>query len=130
MDVAKRLEAVEMENDMLRERIAQLEALLHGVRAPPIEFRLTGQESLIFGLLLHRSVVTKDMILSTLYRGFGKDEAEAKIADVYICKMRRKLKPFAIEILTHWGRGWEMPAASRLIAREMISASELNGEAA
>jgi hypothetical protein len=46
--------------------------------------------------------------------------ARGKILDVWVCKMRKKLKPFGINIKTHWG-GYEMPEASKAIARELMA---------
>ena len=51
---------------------------------------LTGKESAILELLTRRkgTILTKEMFLSHLY-GEG-DEPEAKIIDVFICKLRKK----------------------------------------
>ncbi len=53
---------------------------------------LTGKEYGILVLLsLNKgSIVTKEMILNHLYGGF--DEPDPKIIDVFICKLRKKLK--------------------------------------
>jgi len=69
----------------------------------------TGKEYKMLELLmLHKDrPVTKEMFLNHLYGGM--DEPEAKIVDVFICKMRKKLtnassgKNF---IETIWGRGY------------------------
>jgi two-component system cell cycle response regulator CtrA len=123
VDVAARLEVVERENELLRERIVQLEAMLMGNELPPIEFGLTGSEGRVFGMLMQRTHATKDALMAALYRDLGKDEAELKIVDVFICKLRRKLKPFGIQIVTRWGNGYEMPAASKQLVREMMPAT-------
>ncbi len=69
---------------------------------------LTGLEFAVLALLVERrsTVVTKRMFLDRLYA--GKDEPEAKIIDVFICKLRRKLEGnFAdLSIKTVWGRGY------------------------
>lgn len=113
MDVDARLEAVMAENERLRDELDHLkESLgLHFV-APP-EFGLSGSETKIFGRLLKQGVATKDALMATLYRDAGRDEAEAKIVDVFICKLRRKVKPFGIEIATVWGLGYQMTDQSR-----------------
>lgn len=121
MDVAARLEVVERENSMLREQVAALQDLLRGAEPPPIEFRLTGSEAIVFGLLMSRGLVTKEAIMSALYHDRGKEEAEMKIADVFICKLRRKLKSFDVRIVTRWGVGWEMANESKQAVREMIA---------
>lgn len=121
MDVAARLEAVEQENDMLRERIDQLEALLGMRTLAPIEFGLTPNEARAFGVLLARDVATKDAIMSALYGGKADiDQAEPKIVDVFICKTRKKLKPFNIEIKTSWGSGYYLDAATKARVRAMM----------
>lgn len=124
MDVAGRLEVVERENAMLREQIAQLQELLRGKEPPPIEFALTGSEAIVLGLLMARGLVTKEAIMSALYHDRGAEEAELKICDVFICKIRKKLKPFGIKIATVWARGWEMPAASKEIVRSFSAQRE------
>jgi two-component system cell cycle response regulator CtrA len=108
---------------MLRERIAALEDLLRGKEMPPIEFGLTSSEGTILALLMARSLVTKDAMLAALYHNSGKEEAESKIADVFICKLRKKLKPFGIQIVTRWGNGWEMPVASKQVVRGLMPES-------
>ena len=82
---------------------------------------LTGKEYAIMELLTLRkgTTLTKETILDQLYGGM--DEPEIKIIDVYICKLRRKLR-LACDgdgyIETVWGRGYtlrevaEMPLAA------------------
>jgi two-component system cell cycle response regulator CtrA len=70
---------------------------------------LTGSEYKILALLAQRqgSTLTKEMLLNHLYGGM--DEAEIKIIDVFICKLRRKLAQASggrNYIETVWGRGY------------------------
>lgn len=69
---------------------------------------LTGKEYAILELLVLRRgmVLTKEAFLSHLYGGM--DEPEAKIIDVFICKLRRKLSDAGAPsvIGTVWGRGY------------------------
>ena len=101
--------AVEAENEVLRDRIETLESLLGLTFDYPPILGLTGQEGRLFRFLVSRDVLTKDAALTCLYshRPDG-DEAEAKIVDVLIYKLRRKLKPFGIAISTQWGIGYFM----------------------
>ena len=110
-----------MENDVLRERIAQLEDLLGMRGAAPIEFALTPSEERVFGVLMQRDLATKEAVMAACYANRGADEAEQKIVDVFICKIRRKIKPFAIKIETAWGRGYFIPASDKKRVREMIA---------
>ncbi len=69
---------------------------------------LTGKEYQMLELLSLRkgSTLTKEMFLNHLYGGM--DEPELKIIDVFICKLRKKLKTAASDhcIETVWGRGY------------------------
>lgn len=69
---------------------------------------LTGKEYAVMELLsLRRGVVlTKEMLLNHLYGGM--DEPEIKIIDVFICKLRKKLRAKgALGLIeTVWGRGY------------------------
>ena len=69
---------------------------------------LTGKEYAILELLVLRRgmVLTKEAFLCHLYGGM--DEPEAKIIDVFICKLRRKLSDAGAPsvIGTVWGRGY------------------------
>jgi two-component system cell cycle response regulator CtrA len=74
------------------------------------QVHLTGKEYAILELLMLRKgiVLTKEMFLNHLYGGM--DEPEAKIIDVFICKLRKKLANFGAGdlIVTVWGRGYMM----------------------
>ncbi len=63
--------------------------------------------------------VTKEMILDHCYGGM--DEPEQKIVDVFVCKLRKKLRDAGAPsdfIETVWGRGYlvRRPAAARALA--------------
>ena len=70
---------------------------------------LTGKEYAMLELLALRrgSTITKEMFLNHLYGGM--DEPEAKIIDVFICKLRKKLADASggkDYVETVWGRGY------------------------
>jgi two-component system cell cycle response regulator CtrA len=71
---------------------------------------LTGKEYQMLELLSLRkgTTLTKEMFLNHLYGGM--DEPELKIIDVFICKLRKKLKEVTGApngyIETVWGRGY------------------------
>jgi two-component system, cell cycle response regulator CtrA len=72
---------------------------------------VTGKEYQMLELLAIRkgTTLTKEMFLSHLYGGL--DEPEAKIVDVFICKLRKKLANASggkDYIETVWGRGYVM----------------------
>ncbi len=81
-------------------------ALIRGKRV-----HLTGKEYSMLELLAMRkgTTITKEMFLVHLYGGM--DEPEAKIIDVFICKLRRKIAAQADGINyieTIWGRGYTL----------------------
>jgi two-component system, cell cycle response regulator CtrA len=85
---------------------------LHGER-----IHLTGKEYAILELLALRkgSTLTKEMFLNQLYGGM--EEPEAKIIDVFICKLRKKLASASGGlnfIETVWGRGYAMREPTEL----------------
>jgi two-component system cell cycle response regulator CtrA len=81
---------------------------------------LTGKEYQMLELLSLRkgATLTKEMFLNHLYGGM--DEPELKIIDVFICKLRKKLKTMASDhcIETVWGRGYVLrdPGARAIAA--------------
>ena len=76
---------------------------VHGERV-----HLTGKEYQMLDLLSLRkgATLTKEMFLNHLYGGM--DEPELKIIDVFICKLRKKLRALTTDhcIETVWGRGY------------------------
>ncbi len=80
---------------------------------------LTGKEYAILELLTLRKglVLTKEAFLNHLYGGM--DEPEAKIIDVFICKLRKKLNGAGCDDLsgTVWGRGYVLRDPSTARAR-------------
>jgi two-component system, cell cycle response regulator CtrA len=80
---------------------------LHGQK-----LHLTAKEYQILALLPLRigSTLTKETFLNHLYGG-SDDEPEAKIIDVFICKLRKKLANASggqDYIETIWGRGYAL----------------------
>ena len=80
---------------------------LHGQK-----LHLTAKEYQMLALLALRigSTLTKEMFLNHLYGGLD-DEPEAKIIDVFICKLRKKLANASggqDYIETIWGRGYTL----------------------
>lgn len=43
-------------------------------------------------------------------------EPEIKIVDVFVCKLRKKLKPFGVSIVTVWGHGYSLEDRHRYAA--------------
>jgi len=77
---------------------------------------ISGQEMELLALLakLFPRVLTKEAALDHLYQLDPDGEAEAKIVDVLICKIRRKVQPLGLRIDTHWGKGYALAAPVRV----------------
>lgn len=79
---------------------------------------LTDKEFSILELLVMRKgvVLTKDAFLNHLYGGI--DEPEGKIVDVFICKLRKKLKAAGADNLieTVWARGYMLRQLDAVLA--------------
>lgn len=54
-------------------------------------------------------VVSKGAIADAMYFDrHGEDPPQEKIIDVFVCKLRPRLKPMGLWIETRWGRGYEL----------------------
>jgi two-component system, cell cycle response regulator CtrA len=111
VDVDARVEALEAENQRLRDELQALkERAGFAGYLPPIELRLTGKEGQVLGCLLTGRPHTKHQIMDAMYQDGVDDEPELKIVDVFVCKLRKKLAPYGLAITTLWGRGYVMDA--------------------
>lgn len=114
------VQTLEYENEILRARIRELEEKIGICFECPPQFLLTRAEASLFGLLLKNPLVTKEFAISALYL-HKQDEAEIKIVDVFICKIRKKLKAWSVEIETVWGQGYRLTAESRVVAEKLLA---------
>lgn len=75
---------------------------------------LTRSESRLFSALVPNAIVSKEHLLNALYFDRPGDEPDAKIIDVLVCKIRKKLEeagsPYSIK--TIWGRGFVLRAGA------------------
>ena len=117
-----RVAMLEAENAELRDRIEHLEReMFSGDLLWPVEWCLTGSEARVVGLLLARPFARKDQIMTALYRDLHRDEAEAKIVDVFACKIRKKLTPFGVVIRTIWGVGYAIDEPNRGLLNKALA---------
>lgn len=83
----------------------------------PFEWQLTHSEFKILVSVVNAEIATKQRIYSELYsNNFTDNPAAEKIVDVYICKLRKKVRDFKIE--TIWSRGYFIEASMRKLIRE------------
>lgn len=125
-DMERKLIAALEEIKRLTAEVASLRQAVTTLNAGPvvpIELRLTKCETGMLEALMAPGATTKskEQLLAAAYsdRYATGDEPEIKIVDVFICKLRKKLKPFGIEVETVWGQGYHLPPESRAILRRM-----------
>lgn len=86
------------------ERRALVEMIADSKEPPPIK-GMTANEAKILSALLRNERVSRSTIMS-----ITKSRAEDyKIVDVWICKLRKKIKPLGLEIKNIWGEGYFIP---------------------
>jgi two-component system cell cycle response regulator CtrA len=122
-DYEARIKLLEAENEALRDRVWQLEEALGGAAVDfPLFLDLTSQESICLGVLLTTKCPRKATFMTALYGHLPNSEVEAKIVDVYICKVRKKLVAHGIAIETAWGQGYFLNEETKAKLRELMAA--------
>ena len=103
-----------------RETIRQLREQLHPPVLLPVLLKLTRKQEVMVRVIYGRSpnVVSRSNVYDETYT-VNCDHGE-KVVDVMMCNIRRKLRPFNVEILTRRGVGYFMPPASAAILRGMM----------
>lgn len=123
----------EHERDVLLNRIDQLETEL-GLRLDvPPEFAVTRNMGRLLAMLLKREVVTRDGALVAIYSGMPNTwdkDPDPKIIDVFICKLRVRLRKYGIKVSCKWGLGYFMDGENKRKLRELIAQTRADaGEA-
>jgi len=117
------VKSLENENAELREKLRALEHRSGYYFSAPTIMALTSSEEKMLGFLMKRERATKAQLMDALYsdRVTVDEEPSLKIVDVFICKIRKKVAKFGIEIQTHWGLGYSLPPASKAIVTQMLT---------
>ena len=115
------------ETDALRDRVAELEALL-GVGNDDVSRLLTvvdatPQQCEMIGFMLKRAVATRTALFIALFGARPEcDQPDMKLIDVQMVKVRKALEKLGIEVRTEWGSGgWNIPAPSKAKLRRMMA---------
>lgn len=103
---------------------AQVSLLCRGYMEPagdePLAgVKLTPNEARVFSLLKARlgRAVSRGALLDAASFHHGWDsEPTPKVVDVYVCRLRRKIKGSGYAIETAWGQGYRMVAAGQKAA--------------
>lgn len=86
-------------------------------------FKASPLEAAMLAVMLKRNEVTKEQLHSVIEQNrptAGKEETDLKMVDVMICKLRKKLKPYDLEIKTLWGMGYLISAEHRELATRLL----------
>ena len=84
------------ENEDLRARVRQLEEAIGMAVEPPLVFGLTKSEAIMFRVLLNNRAPRKETFMTAVFSDRIDDPPEQKIIDVWMCTMRKKLRPYGI----------------------------------
>jgi two-component system, cell cycle response regulator CtrA len=110
-----RAEVLERQLDDLHDRYSRLRDAFGQSLDAPLSLGLTLHEARILGALLAKKQLTQTALMEFVYAEKVADDdlPEIKIIDVFVCKLRKKLKAFDIDIITAWGQGYGLPRVRR-----------------
>lgn len=104
--------------EILEERNRQLEELLIPSNVPfRPEWGLTATEQRIFAHLTTKDMSSKPSIAAAIYADRIDEQPDIKIVDVMVCKMRKKLDRFGVEIQTIWGHGYALVDRQKYVTK-------------
>jgi two-component system cell cycle response regulator CtrA len=110
----------------LLDRIEALEQELGLKTEFPPEFSIPRNMMPLLGILLKREIISREGALIAIYSGmpnsWGK-EPDPKIIDVFICKLRTRLKKYGVKVSCKWGLGYFMDGENKRKLRELIARS-------
>jgi two-component system cell cycle response regulator CtrA len=104
---------------MLRDRVEELEQILGMKNDQLYVLGLSFTPTKLLGLILHRKRVSRDQAMVALYDGCN-DRPDDRVIDVYMCHIRKALKPHDIQIETLWSVGWSMTEGNKQRLRELV----------
>lgn len=85
---------------------------------------LTGRELELFMRLFscRPRTLSNTELIEWMYQ-LDHAEPQIKIIDVFVCKIRKKVKPLGVTIHTHWGKGYSMGfvGEARLVKKEVAA---------
>jgi len=96
------------ENEVLRERIRQLEKVLMPPSLIfPLDWRLTPTEQRVLRCLASREMVSKEAIVMAA-RGFEHEDSCEATSQVWVHKLRKKLRQRGVAIESIYGTGYRI----------------------
>lgn len=117
-DVERRLRE---EVALLQEEVRWLKDLLAPPGFLPAVFKLSAHEERTLKALLSRKEWTREALYESIYLYSNEPNIpDMRMIDTVICKLRRKIKPWGIEIETLYGQGFRIAPAMRAYAAKII----------
>jgi DNA-binding response OmpR family regulator len=122
--------ALREENELLRERLRQLEEILNPsssqetIRVFCSALGLSSAEGALLDLLMRRAHVSREQYQAACCN--ENTDGESTIS-VRICFLRKRLAKVGASITTVWGRGYYLPEADKIIIRKAVDAWFTNG---
>jgi two-component system, cell cycle response regulator CtrA len=105
-----RIASLEHENEALRQQIMELRrgvnVQMSDLGPGPPEWGLTPVQRRLVLLLASREVASHEFIEETL-------DSRRQCVRVHLCRIRKKLAPFGVEIRTIWGIGISLDSETR-----------------
>lgn len=102
--------------DCVRLSMADPVFITHLMRA----YHVTGSEAALLAGLIRRPEMTRASLHVLIQREGRDEDTDIKIVDVFMCKLRAKLKKHGIFIKTIWGRGYFLEPAGRKMIMEKL----------
>lgn len=122
-DQAEEIDWLREENISLTDEVKELRRMLRGGDNLFRFNDLTKSENIILQVLMENRFTTRTTILRALYAGDGREPRGERIVDVFLQRIRKRLRPLGVEINTIWGQGFEIPEASKARVRKLKEAS-------
>jgi len=113
ISLKRQLEDLRAENAFFREQLRPSTVV-------PRCFQLQPRRKKLFRIIFERSpsVVSFDAIISSVW-GISSNPADEHLVFVHHCLLRKNLRPFGVEIITHRGEGFSMPLSSAQRVKEL-----------
>lgn len=121
-------------NQQLLDRIEELEHLL-GIdddfrQKLRLVFGVTKRESVMLGLLLKRPIATREALWVVMYGAMSEADQPSqgsKLLDCFMCKIRKKLRPFKIKIGVIWAEGYSLSLSDKEKLNKVLRQGRANG---
>lgn len=112
----------------LRDRVAELEALLGASEEDTVRLRalgLTKTSSLVLGIILKRPVASREAIYVAIYGARPDcDQPLIDTLDVYATRIRQILRGINVELKTAHNIGWYIKPEEKKIVRDYLGITE------